>query len=111
MRSKNPSTLAAQSVVLFLLVNSVLSSLSTFVSLNGQAVPPLCPAPLHHFLAVRRAHTLEKAVTGLSLAPVRLIRPLHLKLLWIGEARILCLIHYLVKHMSYFELLFYEAPT
>jgi len=65
-------------------------------------VPPLRPASLHHLLAVRRAHALEKAVTGLSLAPVRLIRPLHLKLLWIGEARILCLIPYLVKRMSYF---------
>jgi|MudIll2142460700_1097286.scaffolds.fasta_scaffold61151_1 hypothetical protein len=72
-------------------------------------MPPLRPAPLHHFLAVRRAHTLEKAVTGLPLAPVRLIRALHLKLLWISEARILCLIPYLVKRMSYFELLFCES--
>ena len=45
--------------------------------LHAQAVSPLRPPPAQDLPAIRCAHALEKPVTVLPLASVRLIRPFH----------------------------------
>lgn len=56
-------------------------------------------APLDHLLAVCRAHALQEAVAGFSLALVWLVCSLHgARSLWFGEAGILCLMRLVVKH-------------
>jgi hypothetical protein len=56
-------------------------------------------APLDHLLAVCRAHALQEAVAGFSLALVWLVCSLHsARSLWFGEAGILCLMRLVVKY-------------
>jgi len=58
----------------------------------------LSPTPLDHFLAVRRAHALQKAVARLSLASVWLVCSFHGgRSSWFGEAGILCPLRSIVK--------------
>jgi hypothetical protein len=60
----------------------------------------LGPTPFNNLLAVCCAHALQEPVAGFSLALVWLVCSLHgARSLWFGEAGILCLMEFIVKHL------------